>query len=147
MAGRAIWHWQGLLWWLVRHPELRGLPYPYPATETTESYERQPGGRRISAAMLADLIEFRNKVGFSDAFLEDENMSWALAVARSKTGAVGRIKQRARTEKAQKDSGGTASASAAASVDVAALVGPRGGLPKTKEACSWRPPLGQVVWA
>ena len=31
LVDRVIWHWHGLLLWLVQRPFLRYLPYPYPA--------------------------------------------------------------------------------------------------------------------
>ena len=131
LVGRTKWHWKGLLWWLVRRPELRGLRFPYPATETVSECAAQNGGREISAATLEILIELRNKMGFSEAFLEDEQLSWALSVTAKKTGIMGRVKQRAREEKS------TAAASPAAATEPTAshhLLGPRGGLPRSKEA-------------
>ena len=131
MIVRAKWHWQGLLWWLVRHPELRGLRFPYLATDTVSGYAAQNGGTEISAATLEILIEFRNKMGFSEAFREDEQLSWALSVTTEKTGIMGHVEQRPREEKS------TAAASTGATTEPTAshrLLGPRGGLPRSKEA-------------
>ena len=131
MIVRAKWHWQGLLWWLVRHPELRGLRFPYLATDTVSGYAAQNGGTEISAATLEILIELRNKMGFSEAFREDEQLSWALSVTTEKTGVMGHVEQRPREEKS------TAAASTGATTEPTAshrLLGPRGGLPRSKEA-------------
>ena len=131
MIVRAKWHWQGLLWWLVRHPELRGLRFPYLATDTVSGYAAQNGGTEISAATLEILIEFRTKMGFSEAFREDEQLSWALSVTTEKTGIMGHVEQRPREEKS------TAAASTGATTEPTAshrLLGPRGGLPRSKEA-------------
>jgi len=128
---RAVWHWQGLLLWLVRHPELRGLPYPWPSVETTEAYAAQPRGRDVSAAVLALLVEFRNKQGFADAFLENDLVNQALMIAKSKVGTLGRVKARAKAEslslRPTPPSGATYNATACQ------LLGPRGGLPRSKE--------------
>ena len=126
LVRRAVWHWQGLLLWLVRHPELRKLPAPWPSVETVAEYRAQPGGREISAQTLALLIQFRNRQGFQDAFLENELVKQALAIARSRTGILGRVRSRARAEAAL-DPRPTSP------VEVSKLLGPRGGLPKTKD--------------
>eukprot|EP00974_Lingulodinium_polyedra_P041966 4028622-Lingulodinium_polyedra.AAC.1 len=36
---RAVWHWRGLLLWLVRRPRLRCLPLPYPAVRSRKEYQ------------------------------------------------------------------------------------------------------------
>ena len=98
MVGRTVWHWQGLLWWLVRHPELKRLPFPWPSVETTEGHQNQPGGRQVSAQTLALLIEFRNKMGFQAAFLENDLVNQALAISRSRSRILGRVRSRAKAE-------------------------------------------------
>lgn len=38
LVDRVIWHWHGLLLWLVQRPSLRYLPYPYPAVATVKDW-------------------------------------------------------------------------------------------------------------
>ena len=132
MVVRAVWHWQGLLLWLVRHPELRRLPMPWPSVETSEEYQRQPGARPVTATIISNLIELRNKMGFEEAFLENEMVTQALMIAKSKTGLLGRVKSKARTE-AKLQVKPKAPLGATYNVGVAQLIGPRGGLPKSKD--------------
>ena len=75
LVDRACWHWWGVLLWLQQRPYLRRLVLPYPSTETVEDYAKQPGSdpkpRRghpkvvVTKAVLLDLVELRNRMGFA----------------------------------------------------------------------------------
>ena len=62
--------------WLIQRPHLRGLPYPWPGTETKGQYLQQIGKLEedvpaLTAKVLAEIIGMRYKVGARGAFMED----------------------------------------------------------------------------
>jgi hypothetical protein len=95
---RQLWHLGGLLLWLCAHSSLRFLPDPYPSIATVQQWQLQAQAmvsqhtlisRHLEAANSAgaftaqNLIEmsrFRDRVGWSQAFLEDSLLSGFLAV-------------------------------------------------------------------
>jgi hypothetical protein len=96
--------------------------------ETTDGYENQTS-LRISASMLASLIELRAKMGFRMAFLESEVVSRAIEIAAVKPGAFTRARTKAKMEEIQLR---RPLIQGPFRPDVANLVGPKGGLPRTK---------------
>ena len=148
LVDRVIWHWHGLLLWLVQRPFLRYLPYPYPAVATVKDWllqaEAMTHGSALSsrhllrgqangaftAANLVAMSRFRDRVGWQAAFLEDGVMQ-GLLLARGRRGQSQRIKaaaiqeaqERMNLELAERDRLQAARA----------LVGPRGGLPALKD--------------
>ena len=81
---KADWHTSGvLLWSLPRSRALRELDFPWPSSVTPEAYKRQSGAL-VSAIALKHLIDFRDKIGFNLAFLEDDRVQEALLIAQVK---------------------------------------------------------------
>lgn len=141
---RQLWHLGGLLLWLCAHSSLRFLPYPYPSIATVQQWQLQAQAmvsqhtlisRHLEAANSAgaftaqNLIEmsrFRDRVGWSQAFLEDSLLSGFLAV-KAMRGQKYQLKKEAMAEaqrQAQKDIAAGTREDAARQ-----LIGPRGGLP------------------
>ena len=127
LVARTRWHWEGILWWIVRRRELRGLPLPWPAVETADAYEKQTS-LRISAGMLSSLIELRSKMGFRTAFLENDVVTKAIEIAAIKPGAYSRARAKAKEEEIRFKR----PLLKGFRPDVGHLLGPKGGLPRTK---------------
>ena len=128
IAARTVWHWQGLLHWLLPRAHLRGWATPWPGTETVFQYHRQSDRLRgmnahISAATLLELVELRNKMGFETAFLGNDKVLEAIRIARSSAGVMARLRGAAHAERGPPTSS-TASSNPG--------FGPRGGLPRDK---------------
>ena len=133
LACRARWHWEGILLWLIRRPEIRGLPIPWPSVDSIEAYEKQTA-IGIPATTLAKLIELRTKLGFKEAFLENEKVTQALESGTVKKGVFNRVRAKAREEEIKfKPRPATAANYNPAVMD---LIGPKGGLPRTKTELS-----------
>lgn len=146
-AARARWHALGLLLWLVQRPMLRFLPFPYPSTATTEQWQKQISdmmkGRiwpikhgnyalaqnLCTAQSLQECSQFRNRVGWKLAFLEDPLLDGMIA-ARYMKGQAAKIRQaviqeaKATADRLEQDQERLAAARQ--------LVGPKGGLPALK---------------
>ena len=139
LAARSVWHWQGLLLWLLQRPRLRGYPLPWPGSETMEQYLKQPrtrpsrsGTSILTHGVFAELMELRNKMGFGEAFLEDERVTLALQIARSKPGTLLRAKAAARQESLSAAKEKAAEGRLNFNPAAAQLLGPKGGLPRRK---------------
>ena len=129
IAARSVWHWQGLLHWLLPRAHLRGWATPWPGTETVFQYHRQSlrlqsMAYHVSAAVLLELVELRNKMGFELAFLGNDKVTEAVRIARISSGVMVRLRGAAQAER-----GPTALPSASSS---GPGFGPRGGLPRDK---------------
>ena len=59
-------------------------------------------GRVVDAQVLMGLTDLRNKMGMELSFLEDDVVSQALRIARSKSGAMTRVRRAARDEGRQR---------------------------------------------
>ena len=147
LLSRALWHAWGLLLWLVQRPALRFLPFPYPATTSIMLYEKQVRDmmrNRIlsqrhgnfclienlcTAQNLQELSQFRNRVGWKVAFLEDPLLDGMLA-ARSSKGQAAKVRNEVIKEaKAHADR----MTQEEERREVARqLIGPKGGLPSLK---------------
>lgn len=122
LEARSLWHWGGLRLWLIQRPGLRKYPLPWPGTSTERAYEEQTG-IKLSAIILNDLVYLRDKLGLRLAFLENEQVSAALAMFRKKKkGERDMLRMRA-AKQAQAFAGGLRPSTGP---------GSRGGLPKTK---------------
>ena len=129
MAARSLWHWQGLLHWLLPRAHLRGWATPWPGTETVFQYHRQSirlqsMAYHVSASVLLELVELRNKMGFELAFLGNDKVAEAVRIARISSGVMGRLRGAAQAER------GPTSSPSASSAGLG--FGPRGGLPRDK---------------
>ena len=146
-ATRARWHALGLLLWLVQRPMLRFLPFPYPSTTTPEQWQKQISdmmkGRiwpikhgnyalahnLCTAQSLQECSQFRNRVGWKLAFLEDPLLDGMIAAHYMK-GQAAKIRQaviqeaKATADRLEQDQERLAAARQ--------LVGPKGGLPTLK---------------
>ena len=93
---RNMWHWRGGLLWLVQRPHIRRFAVPLPGVTTVAQYMQQPGSQprlrnghskvHVTPAVLLDLVELRNKMGFKTAFLEDPKMLAEIMALRAKKG-------------------------------------------------------------
>ena len=68
MRERSRWHWQGVLLWLAKHPQVRGVPLPWPSTDSVIAWRRQSRflaqrPQPSSAANLELAIGLRIKMG------------------------------------------------------------------------------------
>ena len=134
---RSLWRWQGLLLWLVQRPWLRYFPLPFPQTTDLEDYENSQlaacnrtelvgtaRARKVGLAeVFKDLLFLRSKMG---AYLSWRFHSkiWAIIlVGKSKKLMVERAAVAAAIEKYGEPSPAI----------VSDLLGPRGGIPKTKD--------------
>ena len=84
----------------------------------------------MPSATLAGLVELRWKMGFRESFLGDEVMTRALEMTALKKGAFARVRAKAKAEEIKlKVRPATGAQYNVAAID---LLGPRGGLPRTK---------------
>jgi len=131
---RAQWHWQGLLLWLLQRPQLRGWVMPWPGTETVSEYMAQPGARRavrkLSAEHLLELVDLRNRMGMVFSFMENDSVLQAIRIARQRSGVMSRMRRAVVTEATTRRPPGSSGASSGPVAS--SLIGPRGGLPRTK---------------
>ena len=129
MRRRAQWHREGLLLWLVKRPYLRSFPLPFPCCADVEMYEETQlatadglaydlrGPDIIGLAVIfEDLLFLRGKMG-SRRCTEDESLEEACRICE--------IIYANRSKKTVMEK-----AKSAAVVD---LLGPQGGMPKTKD--------------
>jgi hypothetical protein len=89
---RNMWHWKGVLQWLVQRPHIRRFALPLPGVTTVAQYMQQPGSqprRRnghskvpLTPAVLLGLVDLRNKMGMMTAYLEDPTMLAAINALR-----------------------------------------------------------------
>ena len=70
---------------------------PWPSVENSEKYAKQ-SGVTISATLLSELIELRNKMGNKLAFMGDEKVEQAIEIATVRPGAFLRAKGNAKQE-------------------------------------------------
>ena len=120
LYARSVWHWRGLLLWLVQRPALRSFVLPLPGVTTEQEYhDRQK--RRVGAVILSDLIYLRDRMGLATAFLENDVVMQAIRMFKHK-------KANYRDELRLKAARQAQAAGLAPSVGV----GSRGGLPRTK---------------
>ena len=95
------------------------------------------GGKKVSAQTLLLLVELRNKMGLAGSFMENDLVTQALQIAKSKTGLLSRMRQTARQEQRKEvELKAPLFKEAGYNVTAAQLLGPRGGLPKSKEDLS-----------
>ena len=123
---RRVWHWFGVLLWLVRRPHLRCWPTPWPASKTVSEYQKQPGRPEVASTLFLELIQLRNKMGFQLAFLGVDRVMEAIRISR-KPGQLMEARKQAVADR----SGKLDLANPRASLQTLGI-GPRGGLPKTK---------------
>ena len=144
---RQIWHLRGLVLWLCSRSYLRFVPYPYPSVSTVRQWQLQAQAmvaehtlisRHLTAANnagaftaqnLIEMSKFRDRVGWTQAFLEDSLLSGFLAV-KALRGQKYQLKVAAMEEarqQAQRDIASGQKVEAARQ-----LIGPRGGLPSLR---------------
>ena len=143
ILARKDWHLKGIALNLVQKPELRFLPYPYPAVKSCADWRVQVefmmtnriwprrhleiSLTKMTITHLGACLQIRDRVGFRQAFLEDAQMSMVIGMGIGFTG------QRAAVQKAvQKEAREEAQRRAAQGQQLQLLrelIGPRGGLP------------------
>ena len=127
---RERWARTGVLLWVVQRPHLRRLPTPWPGCQGIADYLLQPGGRSVASSVLAELIELRKKLGNESAFVHSAKVSEALRIARHRPGVMERVRRDAAREAFPPVAPGATPE--AKKVGMAAMIGPKGGLPRTK---------------
>ena len=144
---RSLWHVRGVLLWLLRRPQLRFVPLPYPNVLTVEQWKLQAESMTRSRALpkrhvekalgngafnngnLRDAAWLRKRLGLRQSFLEDPMVVGMLA-AQTRPGLREAWNRQLRTEmeaeaKASIEARGKTAA-------VRELIGPKGGLPTLK---------------
>ncbi|CAE7525014.1 tenm3 [Symbiodinium sp. CCMP2592] len=143
---RLAWHWQGLLLWLVRMPQLRFAPFPWKSVTGPKEWQEQSEGmvrrgawprrwytravenRVFSGVNLGHSVSLRNKCGLAFAFLEDEIVLEGLRALKAPKGVRSRL-QRMQLEEAKK---AQSEVKEVREERMRALLGPRGGLPRLR---------------
>ncbi|CAJ1448249.1 unnamed protein product, partial [Effrenium voratum] len=88
LVKRSLWHWQGVLLWLLQRPALRFLPTPYPSTTMVSEWQQQAedmvlrgswprrwvtlAAPKFNGVMLNAAIFLRSRMGMVLSFMEDE---------------------------------------------------------------------------
>jgi len=107
---------------------------PWPGTETVSEYMAQPGARRavrrLSAEYLLELVDLRNRMGMVFSFMENDSVLQAIRIARQRSGVMARMRRAVVTEATTNRPAGSSGASSGPVAS--SLIGPRGGLPRTK---------------
>ncbi|CAE7780296.1 tenm3, partial [Symbiodinium necroappetens] len=136
------WNWakDGLRLALVKRPDLRFLPFPWPSVSSVAQWRAQAATMVAngsfphrwvetatwSASTLSAMTWFRGRFGIRFAFLEDPLLQGMLAVTSSK-GRASRVRA-SMLKEAQEEAAKEADRMEAAR----SLIGPRGGLPTLK---------------
>eukprot|EP00439_Symbiodinium_sp_Y106_P055911 s2181_g7.t2 len=146
---RNVWHFAGLLLWLLQRPLLRYVPLPYSNTRSLEEWKEQAEamvkqgawprrhyrtalmqGKFEDVGLMKDAGYLRDRLGIKLAFLEDPMLPGMLA-ARYTKGVKAAIQSqmvdRLRKEAAEKKAKGEELMAARS------LLGPKGGLPSLKQ--------------
>lgn len=142
---RRLWHFHGILLWLLQRPGLRFLPCPYPTVKSCKGWALQVESmssqkiwparhlklalKAMTPARLSECLFFRDRIGFELAFLEDQVMGNILLV-RNMRGQKAAIHKEAMLE-AQREARQVAQ-SDQRDETIRSLIGPRGGLPTLK---------------
>lgn len=142
---RRLWHFHGILLWLLQRPGLRFLPCPYPTVKSCKDWALQVESmssqkiwparhlklalKAMTPARLSECLFFRDRIGFELAFLEDQVMGNILLV-RNMRGQKAAIHKEAMLE-AQREARQVAQ-SDQRDETIRSLIGPRGGLPTLK---------------
>ena len=146
---RNVWHFAGLLLWLLQRPLLRYVPLPYSNTRSPSAWKEQAeamvrsGGlsrRHFRAAALQNKFEdlgllkdagyLRDRLGIRLAFLEDPMLDGMLAARHTKgvrAAIHSQLVDKLKAEAAAKSSREEQLTAARA------LLGPKGGLPTLKQ--------------
>lgn len=142
---RTQWHWRGILLWLIQRPHLRFLAPPLPSVTTVEAWEQQmvdmvnrqawpmswfaTVGRRgeITAAHLKEAAHLRDRMGLLMAFQEDEAIVFGLIALKKKPRRQIQAAAAAETQRL------LGLSREERTLQLRALIGPRGGLPQLKE--------------
>ena len=137
---RFAWSRESVHLWLLKHPELRFLPIPYPSVASVGQWQLQAFAMAENGAYprkwlgrglymqgtLAAVTWVRSRVGLTFAFLEDLMLTGMLA-ARPQHVRQARIRHAALKEEAAKAMKDSERLRAART-----LIGPKGGLPSLK---------------
>lgn len=145
LQDRRLWHFHGILLWLLQRPGLRFLPCPYPNVKSCKDWQLQVESmlsqkiwpvkhlktalKVMTPARLSECLFFRDRIGFELAFLEDQVMGNILLV-RNMKGQKAAIHKEAMLE-AQKEAQKIAQSDKRDEA-IRSIVGPRGGLPTLK---------------
>ena len=145
LVHRALWHWRGLLLWLIQRPYLRYAPCPLPSVTTVPEWHQQVDsmvargswphrwqariniGTLCTAVHLKEATHLRDRMGLRLSFLEDEVIMFGLKALQKKHRK--QIREAAAMEAQRLLSLGKQERT----MQLRALLGPKGGLPRLKE--------------
>jgi hypothetical protein len=126
LVKRDLWRFNGLLLWLVRRPYLRFWPLPFPQCSNQAEYEsnqRQSGAVRHRAAITPDIFKellwLRQRMG-NVLCWKFHSVIWEIILA-------------AKASKTAYRRAVSASVQANSHLSLNELLGPRQGMPKTKD--------------
>lgn len=145
---RNVWHFVGVLLWLLQRPSLRYVPLPYSNTRSVEEWKEQAEamvrggalprrhfrlavmGRKFEdVGLLKDAGYLRDRLGIKLAFMEDPMLPGMLAARYTKgvkAAIQNQLVDRLRREAEEQRAKGKELESARS------LLGPKGGLPTLK---------------
>ncbi|CAE7263203.1 unnamed protein product [Symbiodinium microadriaticum] len=145
---RNVWHFVGVLLWLLQRPSLRYVPLPYSNTRSVEEWKEQAEamvkggalprrhfrlavmGRKFEdVGLLKDAGYLRDRLGIKLAFMEDPMLPGMLAARYTKgvkAAIQNQLVDRLRKEAEEQRAKGKELESARS------LLGPKGGLPTLK---------------
>lgn len=144
MAQRNLWHWKGILLWIVQRPFLKALPLPLPSMSSVDDWIQQgkdmvergswpkrwflEAKPKFNLVNMKECISMRQKLGLRLAFIEDEVCIRGLQGFINKNDRK-KIQQATVVETRKL----LQLSEERQQLQLRALLGPRGGLPRLKD--------------